>query len=160
MTGRPYLLENLSQETTHAAALAYLVGDIPPTHPLAIASGYVNLAGLHHLAAIVDPMAAHPGFCWARRLTLVSALTFPLQRFERALASPRGERDFARFPPSRAARTSLKSTGGSEPVQIRARYITRFLHGKAYLFGTVDDGRAALVSSANLTGPDYSVIWN
>ena len=103
MTGRPYLLENLSQETTHAAALAYLVGDIPPKHPLAIASGYVNLAGLRHLAAIVSDgrdvrlllgAAPDPGL----------GAGMPLQRFERALLTLSGERDFARFPPSRAAR--------------------------------------------------------
>ena len=30
--------------------------------------------------------------------------------------------------------------------------MTTFLHGKAYLFGEASDGRAALVTSANLTG--------
>src|SRR5437763_269154 len=50
--GRPYLLENLAGETTHAAALSYLVDDLASTHPLAIATGYVNLGGLHHLATV------------------------------------------------------------------------------------------------------------
>ncbi len=36
-------------------------------------------------------------------------------------------------------------------MQVR-RYTDRFLHGKAYLFGSQDDARAALVTSANLTG--------
>ncbi len=32
------------------------------------------------------------------------------------------------------------------------RYVERFLHGKAYLFGDATDARVALVTSANLTG--------
>ena len=36
------------------------------------------------------------------------------------------------------------------------RYVEQFLHGKAYLFGSVDDARAALVTSANLTGAGSS----
>jgi len=152
VTGRPYLLENLSDETTHAAALAYLVGDIPAKHPLAIASGYVNLAGLRHLAAVVSDerqvrlllgAAPDPGL----------GAGLPLERFERALLALSGERDLARFPPSRAARdlASIDQWLADPRVEVR-RYVTTFLHGKAYLFGTVDDGRAALVTSANLTG--------
>jgi phosphatidylserine/phosphatidylglycerophosphate/cardiolipin synthase-like enzyme len=62
------------------------------------------------------------------------------------------ERDLARFPPSRAAeQLSRLDEWLAEPsVEIR-RYLSKFLHGKAYLFGTVEDGRAALVTSANLT---------
>src|SRR5215218_3246100 len=103
MPERPYLLENLSAETTHAAALAYLVGDLPSKHPLAIASGYVNLAGLHLLAVTV---------CDGRRVRLLLGAApdpglgadLPVQRFERALLALAGERDLARFPPSRTAR--------------------------------------------------------
>ena len=36
-------------------------------------------------------------------------------------------------------------------VEVR-RFTRRFLHGKAYLFGDAGDARAALVTSANLTG--------
>ncbi|MGH3976833.1 MAG: hypothetical protein ACRDS9_26475, partial [Pseudonocardiaceae bacterium] len=50
---RPYLLGNLTADTTHAAALTYLVNDIATVHPLAVATGYVNLGGLHHLATII-----------------------------------------------------------------------------------------------------------
>jgi superfamily II DNA or RNA helicase len=151
MTGRPYLLENLSDETTHAAALAYLVDDIPAKHPLAIASGYVNLAGLRHLATIVSDerhvrlllgAAPDPGL----------GAGLPLERFERALLALSGERDLARFPPSRAARdlASIDQWLADPRVEVR-RYVTTFLHGKAYLFGDHDDGRVALVTSANLT---------
>lgn len=52
--GRPDILDNLPDGRTHAEELAYLVGDIPPEHGLSVATGYVNLAGLHHLAAIID----------------------------------------------------------------------------------------------------------
>jgi superfamily II DNA or RNA helicase len=152
MPGRPYLLENLSDETTHAAALAYLVDDIQPKHPLAIASGYVNLAGLRLLATIVGD---------ERRVRLLLGAApdpglgagLPLERFERALFALSGERDFARFPPSRAARSlAIVDEWLADPrIEVR-RYVTTFLHGKAYLFGTSDDARAALVTSANLTG--------
>ena len=54
MPGLPYLLDNLTDETTHAAALAYLIRDLPATHPIAVATGYVNLGGLHHLAVTVS----------------------------------------------------------------------------------------------------------
>src|SRR6266571_3402927 len=152
MPGRPYLLENLTDESTHAAALAYLVEDLPPRHPLAIATGYVNLNGLYQLAVIV---ADGRGV----RLLLGAApdpglgADLPVQRFERALLALAEERDLARFPPSRAARqlTAVDAWLDAPSVEVR-RYLTKFLHGKAYLLGTVEDGRAALVTSANLTG--------
>jgi superfamily II DNA or RNA helicase len=152
MPGRPYLLDNRTDDTTHAAALSYLVGDIPTTHPLAVASGYVNLAGLHHLATIVDDGRS-------TRLLIGAApdpglgAELPFQRFERSLRALAADRDLARFPPSRAERhlTEIDSWIDSPSIEVK-RYVTEFLHGKAYLFGTVDDGRAALVSSANLTG--------
>ncbi|MGH9075868.1 MAG: helicase-related protein [Acidimicrobiales bacterium] len=152
MPGRPYLLDNLGDETTHAGALGYLLGDIGTSHPLAVATGYVNLAGLHHLATLVQ--AGRP-----TRLLLGAApdpglgADFPISRFERALRSLAADRDLARFPPSRAAaHLSHLAAWLAEPsVEVR-RYVTRFLHGKAYLFGTTADARAALVTSANLTG--------
>ncbi len=49
---RPELLDNLDDERRHGAALAYLVGDVDAKHPLAIATGYVNLGGLHQLARV------------------------------------------------------------------------------------------------------------
>lgn len=152
MPGRPYLLDNLSDETTHATALAYLTGDLAAHHPLAVATGYLNLGGLYHLALAVED---------DRRIRLLLGAApdpglgaqFPMQRFELALRALQGERDLARFPPSRAARQLALVDGWlvNPAVEVR-RYLTTFLHGKAYLFGTVEDGRAALVTSANLTG--------
>jgi superfamily II DNA or RNA helicase len=152
MPGRPYLLDNLSDETTHAAALDFLAGDLPPQHPLAVATGYVNLHGLHHLAEIVAEgrpvrlllgASPEPGL----------GDSLALQPFQRSMLLLAHERDLARFPPSRAAArlASLDNWLSGEDVEVR-RYLSKFLHGKAYLFGTAHDGRAALVTSANLTG--------
>lgn len=152
MPGRPYLLENVTDETTHAAALAYLVGDIATRHPLALATGYVNLGGLHHLATIVTDGRATRLLLGAAPDPALGA-DFPLQRFEQSLRALAADRDLARFPPSRAA-TQLAQIDkwlDDPSIEVR-RYVSNFLHGKAYLFGTVVDGRAALVTSANLTG--------
>jgi len=151
MAGRPYLLGNLTDETTHAAALAYLVDDIPVVHRLAIATGYVNLGGLHHLATIVNDGRATRLLLGAAPDPALGA-DFPLQRFERSIRALAADRDLARFPPSRAAiQLAEVDEWLSDPSIEVKRYVSKFLHGKAYLFGDVDDGRAALVSSANLT---------
>ena len=152
MPGRPDILDNLPDGRTHAEGLAYLVGDIPPEHGLSVATGYVNLAGLHHLAAIVDEGRSV-------RL-LLGALPepglggeAPLLSFEHSMRILQGERDFSRFPPSRAAKRlqAVEEWLSLASVEVR-RFTDAFLHGKAYLFGSVDDPRAALVTSANLTG--------
>ena len=56
------------------------------------------------------------------------------------------------FPPSRAASVlqAVDAFLTRPDVEVR-RYATQFLHGKAYLLGDTEDGRAALSSSANLT---------
>ena len=152
MPGRPYLLENLSDDTSHGAALAYLVSDMPNTHPLAVATGYVNLGGLHHLAQIVSDGRKTRLLLGAAPDPALGA-QFPVERFELALTLLSHERDLSRFPPSRAAAqlARIDQWLDDPDVEVR-RYLTQFLHGKAYLFGTVEDGRAALVTSANLTG--------
>lgn len=150
MPARPDILDNLAR--THRDGLGALLADHATHHGLSVATGFVNLAGLHHLAlAVTDGRQV--------RLLLGAVpdpglgMELPLARFEQALALLSGERDIARFPPSRAA-VQMQAVGDwlAQPsVQVR-RYLTRFLHGKAYLFGDPDDPRAALVSSANLTG--------
>jgi superfamily II DNA or RNA helicase len=151
LTARPDLLDNLRPEGIHRDALAYLVEDIPAPRELSIATGYVNLGGLHHLATILDG---------GRRTRLMLGAQpepglggdLPRLSFNHQLDALRGERDLSRFPPSRAAER-LQAVGAwlEDPdVEVR-RYTTRFLHGKAYLFGDAADPRAALVSSANLT---------
>ncbi len=147
---RPDVLDNI--ERTHADGLAYLVGDHSHGHGLSIATGYVNVGGLHHLAVVVDGDRE-------TRL-LLGALPEqglgekpPLLSFENRMRVLAGERDLARFPPSRAAeRLQAIEAWLARPNVTVKRYVEKFLHGKAYLFGSVDDPRAALVTSANLTG--------
>jgi superfamily II DNA or RNA helicase len=149
---RPYLLDNLGDDTRHAEALSYLLDDLDARHGLSAATGYVNLGGLDHLAtAVADSRTV--------RLLLGAepapglGTQVPVTRFELALEGLQADRDLARFPPSRAAAKLARLNGWLErpDVEVR-RYTNRFLHGKAYLFGSRDDARAALVTSANLTG--------
>jgi superfamily II DNA or RNA helicase len=149
---RPDLLDNLSADTRHGAALAWLDADCPPEWPLAVATGYVNLDGLHHLATTTQPERPVRLMLGALPEPGLGA-PLPSLSFEAQMSMLGGERDFSRFPPSRAARR-LEAVHGwlaSAEVDVR-RYVTRFLHGKAYLYGEVTNPRAALVSSANLTG--------
>jgi superfamily II DNA or RNA helicase len=149
---RPYVLENLTDDSTHAAALSYLVADLPTSHNLSVATGYINLGGLHHLASIVNDGRAVRVLIGAAPDPALGA-QFPLQRFELALRALADDRDLARFPPSRAARqlAEIDQWLDNPAIEVK-RFVTRFLHGKAYLFGDAADARAALVSSANLTG--------
>ena len=73
------------------------------------------------------------------------------------MSALRRERDFSVFPAARRAvleRVTRLFESGSVAVR---RYIRRFLHGKAYVIGELNDAGspigagAALVSSANLT---------
>lgn len=150
--GRPQVLDNLDPNRRHSAALAYLVGDVPPKHPLAVATGYVNLDGLHHLATISDgrPIRLMIG---AQPSPGLGADPPPIGVFELHRESLRAERDLSRFPPSRAARKLVAIEGWLDRPEIAVRrYVEQFLHGKAYLFGHANDARVALVTSANLTG--------
>jgi len=146
---RPDVLDNL--ERSHADGLAFLVGDHAAGHGLSIATGYVNLGGLHHLATVVDEgrnvrllLGAMPEQGLGEKPPLLS--------FEQRMQVLAGERDLARFPPSRAAERmqAVEAWLARPDVQVR-RYVERFLHGKAYLFGSAEDARAALITSANLT---------
>ncbi len=146
---RPDVLDNI--ERSHADGLAYLVTDFPSQHGLSIATGYVNVGGLHHLATVVDDgrttrllLGAQPEQGLGEKPPLLS--------FEQRLHVLAGERDLSRFPPSRAAEKlrAIETWLTRPDVEVR-RYVEQFLHGKAYLFGSIDDPRAALVTSANLT---------
>lgn len=153
---RPELLDNLEDETQHGAALAYLIGDVDAKHPLAVATGYVNLEGLHRLAEVLDgrPVrlllgaAPEPG---------LGAPSPPIDRFQLQLEALSDERNFSRFPPSRAAERLAAVEAWLTRPEVEVRRFTRqFLHGKAYLLGDVADPRVALVTSANLTGAGLS----
>ncbi len=150
-TGRPSLLDNLGPDTHHGDGLVYLNDDLEDRHGLSVATGYVNLAGLHHIASTVS--VNRP-----TRLLLGAAPSaglgseFPATLFERTLLALRKERDLSRFPPSRALKKLIAIRDWLERPNVEVRrYVAKFLHGKAYLFGNEVDARAALVTSANLT---------
>ena len=151
MVGRPSILDNLQPETGHGDGLVYLTNDLDDDHGLSVATGYVNLGGLHHVAESVNE--GRP-----TRLLLGAAPSsglgseFPATLFERTLLALRKERDLSRFPASRALKKLMAIADWLERPNVKVRrYVAKFLHGKAYLFGDEVDARAALVTSANLT---------
>ena len=151
MVGRPSILDNLQPDTGHGDGLVYLTNDLDDDHGLSVATGYVNLGGLHHVAESVSEDRA-------TRLLLGAAPSsglgseFPATLFERTLLALRKERDLSRFPASRALKKLVAIADWLERPNVEVRrYVAKFLHGKAYLFGDEVDARAALVTSANLT---------
>ena len=155
----PFELVDNVEYGNHEQALAWLAGHY--SGPLNVATGYVGLEGLDSLAQIA---ADRPG---GGRLLVGAApsseaLTGPASetaasRFERSAAALRRQRDFSAFPAARRAVLERVSRFiGSDDTEVR-RYVRRFLHGKAYVIGELDESGAApgpgaaLVSSANLT---------
>ena len=151
MTQRPSLLDNRADATHHGDALAYLAEDFDDRHGLSVATGYVNLGGLRHLATLAEDRDR------GTRLLLGAMPTgigdeVPATLFERTLLALGDERDLSRFPPSRALQQLLAVEAWLDRPDVAVRrYVHSFLHGKAYLFGDASDARAALVTSANLT---------
>ncbi len=99
---RPDVLDNLRRRHPRGGARLSSSRTFPRQHGLSIATGYVNLGGLHHLAAVVDdgrgaPAARRAPRAGARRRAVL------LCRSSRRWHSFAGERDLSRFPPSRAA---------------------------------------------------------
>ena len=152
------LVDNVAYGS-HEQALEWLAGTY--SGPLNVATGYVGLEGLDVLARVA---AGRDG---GGRLLIGASptseqLTGPVAetvagRFEQSVASLRRQRDFSAFPAAR--RAVLERVTGfveSNDVDVR-RYVSRFLHGKAYIVGELNDAGvaggpgAALVSSANLT---------
>ena len=151
MTQRPSLLDNQADAAHHGDALAYLARDFDDRHGLSVATGYVNLGGLRHLAALAEDRDR------GTRLLLGAMPTgigdeVPATLFERTLLALGDQRDLSRFPPSRALQQLLAVEKWLDRPDVAVRrYVHKFLHGKAYLFGDAGDARAALVTSANLT---------
>ena len=141
----------------HQEALAWLAEHY--IGPLNVATGYIGLEGLNVLAKVAA------GREQPTRL-LIGAMPETLagppgesvsDRFEQSVASLRHQRDFSAFPAARrAVLERVTDFFESHSVDVR-RYIRRFLHGKAYVIGQLNDAGsstgpgAALVSSANLT---------
>ena len=88
MVGRPSILDNLQPDTGHGDGLVYLTNDLDDHHALSVATGYVNLGGLHHVAESVGEERA-------TRLLLGAAPSsglgseFPATLFERTLLALR-----------------------------------------------------------------------
>ena len=153
----PYELVDNVDYGNHQQALAWLAEHY--AGPLSVATGYIGLEGLHALAQL----AAERPQC-TRLLIGASpeALVGPpgetvADRFQQSVSALRRQRDFSAFPAAR--RAVLERVTGffdSDVVEVR-RYVRQFLHGKAYVFGELNDAGspigpgAALVSSANLT---------
>ena len=146
---RPELVDNRPLNT-HGDALNTLGEDERLKYGLSAATGYVNLAGLRHMALVTQNGRAV-------RLLLGAAPasrqeSSPFEAFNGYFAELHTDRNLAGFPPSRAARElgTVLDWLLRPDVEVR-RYLKQFLHGKAYLFGDVQESRAALVTSANLT---------
>ena len=141
----------------HQQALVWLTQHY--AGPLNVATGYIGLEGLDALAKIATEREQ------PTRLLIGAApevLAGPpgetvADRFAQSVSYLRRERDFSAFPAARRAVLERVSRFfESDDVAVR-RYIRRFLHGKAYIIGALNDSGspmgpgAALVSSANLT---------
>ena len=127
--------------------------------PISIATGFINLDGLNSLALTAQSVEV------PIRL-MIGATPQPgelpgqpdarvIDHFTASVKNLRGERDFEAFPKERREKLDrVTQFIQSNQVDIR-RYVSRFLHGKAYIFGEPEIDfplGAALVSSANLTG--------
>ena len=158
-TSSPFELVDNVDYGNHRQALRWLAEQY--AGPLRVATGYIGLEGLHALAQIAELRGE------SARLLIGAApaadqLTGPISetvasRFEQSVAALRRQRDFSAFPAARRAVLERVSRFiESDDVDVR-RYVRRFLHGKAYVVGALNDAGAparpgaALVSSANLT---------
>ena len=162
MTTGPGIYEVIDNDEygRHGEALFSLVAHY--AGPLSVATAYVGLDGLDTLVQAADSqqkavkllIGAVPA---EGALTGTPDPSAVRDRFRQSVDALRRERDFSGFPASR--RIVLERVSefiASEQAEVR-RYTQRFLHGKAYALGTLNnDGAltgpgAALVTSANLT---------
>ena len=127
--------------------------------PIHIATGYIALDGLQSLAEVGDEAGADVRFLLGATPSSDDLTpTVPggaADRFAQSMSNLRRSRDFGAFPEERRRQLEqIHAFVAKDTTQVR-RYIERFLHGKAYIFAEFDNSgphRAALVTSANLTG--------
>ena len=144
----------------HREALSWLAEHYEG--PINVATGYIGLDGLDALAraaqeqqkAVKLLIGAAPA---EGALSGSPAPNIVRDRFRQSVGALRRERDFSGFPASRrAVLERVSAFVASEDAEVR-RYVQRFLHGKAYVLGSLNDAGglsapgAALVTSANLT---------
>ena len=153
----PYELVDNVDYGNHEQALSWLAEHY--SAPLRVATGYVSLEGLDSLAKLGNEREHSSRLLigTAPETLVGSPQETVANRLQQSVSALRRERDFSAFPAAR--RTVLERLTEffeSEQVDVR-RYTRRFLHGKAYAFGHLNDSGslsgpgAALVSSANLT---------
>ena len=154
----PYELVDNVDYGSHEQALSWLAEHY--TGPLHMATGYVSLDGLDSLAKLgLD--REHPSRLLIGVSPEAALVSSPREtaanRFQHSVLALRRERDFSAFPAARrAVLERLTQYFESDRVEVK-RYTKRFLHGKAYAIGQLNDSGlpagpgAALVSSANLT---------
>ena len=155
-SGSYELVDNVDYGT-HQQTLMWLAEHY--SGPLNVATGYVGLEGLDALAKMAAKREQP-----SRLLIGVApeGLVDPageaiVDHFQQSVSALRRQRDFSAFPATRrAVLERVTRFLQSDNVAVR-RYIRRFLHGKAYVIGELNDvgspigPGAALVSSANLT---------
>ena len=153
----PYELVDNVDYGSHEQALSWLAEHY--VGQLHVATGYVSLDGLDSLAKLaLDREHSSRLLIGVTPETLVgSPRETAANRFQHSVLALRRERDFAAFPAARrAVLERLTQYFESDLVEVK-RYTKRFLHGKAYAIGQLNDAGlpagpgAALVSSANLT---------
>ena len=144
----------------HGDALLWLASHYDG--PLNVATAYVGLDGLDALVKAADAQQQAVKLLIGAApiegaLTGSPDASAVRDRFRESVDALRRERNFSGFPASRRIVVERVSEFiASEQAEVR-RYTQRFLHGKAYTLGPLnDDGNligpgAALVSSANLT---------
>ena len=161
MQHRAYELVDNNLYGKHEEALAALSAQY--NLPIRVATGYVNLDGLDLLANTIKNANS------AARLMIGASPnpgeisgtpeSNPEHYFAQSVRNLRRERDFEAFPKERREKLErVHQFIASDAVEVR-RYVTRFLHGKAYIFAALEDPfplGAAMVSSANLTGAGLS----
>ena len=153
----PYELVDNVDYGSHQQALAWLAEHYGG--PVNVATGYVGLQGLDALAQIAAEREQPTHLLIGAAPEALAGPTGETvaDRLEQSVSALRRERDFSAFPAARrAVLERVTRFFESDSVAVR-RYIRRFLHGKAYVIGELNDAGApigagaALVSSANLT---------
>lgn len=142
---------------THDDALRYL--GTQHGVPIHVATGYLGLDGLHTLAEVGQesgvPVRLMLGALPSSSNLVPESQSVVQDEFERSVEVLKGARNFGAFPEARRRQLErIYEFVERDTTDVR-RYVERFLHGKAYIFSEGGDGgymRAALVTSANLTG--------
>ena len=153
----PYELVDNVDYGNHQQALAWLAEHYGG--PMNVATGYVGLEGLDALAQIAAEREQPTRLLIGAAPEALAGPTGETvaDRFEQSVSALRGQRNFSAFPAARRAVLERVTRFFESDGVAARRYVRRFLHGKTYVVGELNDAGspagpgAALVSSANLT---------